>query len=605
VPGTHRLILVRGGADDNSTGVNPNPGRERVAAPRRIFVVDADAATAPQLYAAGKYPKPSPDGKAIAFVTGDGLVVAPVSDGSKPAVVVDKPVDSDYAWSPDAKRIAFTDDRGTYAFVGIAGVAPGSGPVTYARAEFANDSRPVWSPDGTRIAFLRLPALGDPLVDVAIANGPWSVQIADAQTGATHTLFRVAKRGPGFSFFWTDAFPSGPIWWLASNTIVFPAETDGYLHLYAADPDGRTAPRLLTPGRFEIETAVPTADNRALLVQSNQDDLVARHLWRLDPLRGNSVRLTSGPRNQWSPVALAGNAYAYVDAGYDEPPAMVVHDSADRALAASAITAPARAAFVRPRVVTFRSADGLTIHGELFAPRGAPARHPALIFVHGGPVRQMLPGFHYFEAYTQLYEFNQYFANHGFTVLSIDYRSGIMYGAAFRDAAHIGPAGAAEYQDVLAGAAFLKRQPGVDPHELGIYGLSYGGYLTALALARNSDLFAAGADFAGVHDWAGILGGPALSGVATPQELRTAWEASPLSSVAQWRSPVFLSQGDDDRNVKFDQGLRLADALRKRGVEVDELVIPDETHAYTRYADLLASYEAAAQFLIAHLHGTP
>src|SRR5204863_2435870 len=140
------------------------------------------------------------------------------------------------------------------------------------------------------------------------------------------------------------------------------------------------------------------------------------------------------------------------------------------------------AQLVEPQLVTFHSDDGLEIHGQLFVPRNrAPStRSPALIFVHGGPPRQMLPGFHYMYYYHNAYAENQYLASLGYVVLSVNYRLGIMYGRAFREAPHCGPKGAAEYQDIVAAGHYLQKLPMVDPHRMGLWGGSYGGLLTAM-----------------------------------------------------------------------------------------------------------------------------
>jgi dipeptidyl aminopeptidase/acylaminoacyl peptidase len=208
------------------------------------------------------------------------------------------------------------------------------------------------------------------------------------------------------------------------------------------------------------------------------------------------------------------------------------------------------------------------------------------------------------EAYTNLYESNQYYANHGFVVLSINYRSGIMYGHDFRMAKRVGPLGGSEYQDVLAGAHYLQSRADVDPTRLGIYGLSYGGYLAALALARNSNIFRAGVDYAGVHNWATIIDldmGRTVGAVGTAEQRKVAYDASPIASLDTWKSPVFVSQGDDDRNVEFSQGVDLVTRLRDRGVEVQTMVFPNETHENQVWAHMVALYDAAAAFLIAKL----
>ena len=140
---------------------------------------------------------------------------------------------------------------------------------------------------------------------------------------------------------------------------------------------------------------------------------------------------------------------------------------------------------VEPRQVIFQAPDGLEIHGQLFIPKGAKAGdgRPAAIFMHGGPIRQMMLGFHMRGYYHNCYSMNQYLASKGYVVLSVNFRSGIGYGRAFRTAPHQGPRGASEYQDIVAGARYLQKRPEVDPERIGLWGGSYGGYLTALGLA--------------------------------------------------------------------------------------------------------------------------
>src|SRR5207344_3291105 len=155
------------------------------------------------------------------------------------------------------------------------------------------------------------------------------------------------------------------------------------------------------------------------------------------------------------------------------------------------------AQLVTPKKVVFKAPDGLEIHGQLFdntsntsLARGG--KKPAIIYVHGGPPRQMLLGWNYSDYYTNAYASNQYLASRGFVVLSVNYRLGIGYGRDFQRATKAGAQGASEYLDVQAGARYLRSLPNIDAARVGIYGGSYGGFLTAMALARNSDLFAAG-----------------------------------------------------------------------------------------------------------------
>src|SRR5260370_21452129 len=138
--------------------------------------------------------------------------------------------------------------------------------------------------------------------------------------------------------------------------------------------------------------------------------------------------------------------------------------------------------------------------------------------------------------------------------------------------------GAREFSAVQGAGVYFRTRADVDPRRIGLWGGSYGGYLTALGLARASDMFAAGVDIHGVHDWNTEI--PNFLSSYKPSErpdaARLAWESSPLSSVSAWRSPVLLIQGDDDRNVPFSETVDLAEALRKQGVSFEQLVFPDQ-----------------------------
>lgn len=257
--------------------------------------------------------------------------------------------------------------------------------------------------------------------------------------------------------------------------------------------------------------------------------------------------------------------------------------------------------------MSFRARDGLTIQGTLFAASGGAARKPAVIFVHGGPSRQMMLTWHYFDYYDYGYGTNQYLASRGFVVLSVNYRLGIGYGYDFQHPKDAGPLGASEYQDVLAAAHYLQHDSQVDPKRIGIYGGSYGGYLTAMALAKNSNIFKVGVDTHGVHDmstWAGSF----MTNQKRYQQpnlkafMHEAWVSSPDAYVSTWKSPVLLVQGDDDRNVQFHQMVDLVQRLRLAHVPYEETVIPNEIHGFLRWHSWLEDDREGAAFLTRYLH---
>jgi len=249
---------------------------------------------------------------------------------------------------------------------------------------------------------------------------------------------------------------------------------------------------------------------------------------------------------------------------------------------------------VVPQPVIFEAADGLKIHGQLFRP---PDRfqgpRPAVMFFHGGPIRQTLLGWHYRGYYHRFYGGNQYLASRGYVVLSVNYRLGIGYGREFRDVPDGGPRGGSEYQDLLAAARYLRSLPEVDARRMGLWGGSYGGLLTALGLARNSDLFAAGVDFHGVHDWNRWQAWAAQE--ANDQDL-VAWKSSPIADLDTWRSPVLFIHADDDRNVPFSETVWLVRELAKRGVEHEVLVFPEDVHGFLLHRNWITAFERSVEF---------
>ena len=600
--GNDAVVYMRGGVQDNAGADNINPLSLLPPPVRGVYVTGIHGG-ASLLLGEGSQVALSSRGNAVAWVTSAGelnvATFAKTAGGftaSKPKKLEIRGQAQNPVWSPDGTQIAFTNARNDHSYIVI--YTPAAERYVYATPDFAYDDYAAWSPDGAHVAFVRAPgAREDESGYLHPPQDPWSVWVADATSGNARRVWQ-ARRGMGVTFY-ASASPA-QLWWMANDRIAFSWEGDGWRHLYAVPSAGGAAVNL-TPGAFEVETVAESLDRASLLYATNQGDIDRRHIWQVGA-DARSHPLTSGTGDQWSPTPTAGGGFAYVDSSYNRPPVVTIAGTPATTLVAEPTPAqfPA-AALVRPQLVTFRAPDGLLIHAQLFVPAG-PGRHPAMVYDHGGPERQMLPGFHYMEAYTNLYESNQYLANHGFVVLSINYRSGIMYGHDFRMAPRTGFFGAAEYQDVLAGARWLQQRADVDANRLGIYGLSYGGYLTAMALAHNSDVFKAGSDYAGVHNWATMLDWYANGRtVGTPAQRRLAVASSPVGALATWRSPVFLAQGDDDRNVAFSQGVDMATRLRDRGVHVETMVFPNETHENQVWAHMVQLYQASTDFLIRQL----
>ena len=319
--------------------------------------------------------------------------------------------------------------------------------------------------------------------------------------------------------------------------------------------------------------------------------------------------MTTGTGLEWSPAVADDGSLAFLasDARTPAHAEVMAGDAARRFLTASIPANFPSKLLVEPQQVIFSASDGVRIHGQLFLPRDLKAgeRRPALLFFHGGSRRQMLLGWHYMDYYHNAYAMNQYLASQGYVVLSVNYRSGIGYGLSFREAIDYGAHGASEYHDVTGAGLYLRSRPDVDPDRIGLWGGSYGGYLTALGLARSSDLFKAGVDFHGVHDWNVVIRNFAqgYDPEARQDVARLAFQSSPMASISTWRSPVLLIHGDDDRNVPFSETVDLVEALRRQGVAFEELVFPDEVHDFLLHRDWVRAYQAEADFFHRMLGG--
>jgi dipeptidyl aminopeptidase/acylaminoacyl peptidase len=395
--------------------------------------------------------------------------------------------------------------------------------------------------------------------------------------------------------------------WAGNDHVIFPLSPpdDEWDRYYTIDVANSAAgPVMLTTTNGLIEDATSAAlsrDGKTLFYCTNANDIEKRHIWAVPTAGGAPRQVSTDDGIETSPQPLAsGKQLAVLYFGASQPASVglvATTGGSTRAVFPTLAADFPKAAHVTPQIVVVRSPDSLEIHNQLFLPKDLKPgeRRPAMIFVHGGPVRQMLPGYHYMQFYHWAYAYNQWLANQGYVVLSVNYRSGVGYGRAFRNAANTNARGNSEYQDVLAAGKYLQSRPDVDPTRIGIWGLSYGGLLTSQALARNSDLFVAGADLAGVHLYGNSLDTTNIS-----------YKSSAISAIDTWKSPVFLVQGDDDRNVDFAQMVGLVQLLRAHNVYYELTVIPDDTHESLIHARWVDTFNKMGDFFHRFVweHGT-
>jgi dipeptidyl aminopeptidase/acylaminoacyl peptidase len=340
-----------------------------------------------------------------------------------------------------------------------------------------------------------------------------------------------------------------------------------------------------------------------------EEDIDRRHVGMVPISGGEMELLTKGMGIEAIPVVLSDNNHiAYLSSTAQRPLLPTISNKSSgevRLMGQNLIPLEfPEKSLVEPKQILFKTPDGFTVHGQLFEKEGGPTKKPAVLFVHGGPQRQMLLGWHYGDYYSNTYAVNQQLAEMGFVVLAVNFRLGIGYGYEFHKPPRTYWQGAEEYIDVKAAGEFLAGLPQVDAKRIGIYGGSYGGYLTALALGKDSGLFAVGVDIHGVHELSSRLQMPEGYEKAPDYEkaLRTAWFSSPLAYLDTWTSPVLFIHGDDDRNVQVSHTTDLIRRFEERKMPYEYLIIPDDSHHWMKYSNLVKVNKATVEFLKKHLN---
>jgi dipeptidyl aminopeptidase/acylaminoacyl peptidase len=565
--------------------------------PSEVWVV-ATAGGVPHKVGAGYSPSFSPDGSRLLFVDEKRiLTVAASGDGDAQPLLIDRGTVDSLTWAPDGKRLAFVSHRGSHSLIGVYDFVDQT--IVWLSPSLDYDSSPAFSPDGARIAFIHV--LAEKTIDNTSRRSgrPWSIWTADVKTGQGRRVW-IADAGPGSVFRPTisvnnDTPSVTNLFWTNLDDLVFPWEKSGWQHLYAVPARGGAA-RALTAGKFEVTHVAFSQDRKRLAYSSNQDDSDRMHIWTVDAEYGSAVPAApqSHAIEDFPQIGADGALFALQSDGNQPVHPVALSAGQWRRLAPEAIPSSFPSSdLVMPQAVTFTARDGQETYAQLFLPRETSSQpHPAILFFHGGPQRQMFLGFNTHRSYSWIYAFNQYLVAEGYIVLSVNYRGGTGYGLDYREADNLGVGGCSELNDLLGAITYLRGRQDVDSHRLGIWGPSYGGFLTALGLAHASDALAAGVDYSGIHNFSTLmssLGKPIEEGDAN----RRAVESSPIATINQWHSPVLVVQADDDRVVPSQQATELIEGLRSHNIDHDVIVIPNEIHDLAHYSSWMMLFNAA------------
>jgi dipeptidyl aminopeptidase/acylaminoacyl peptidase len=470
-----------------------------------------------------------------------------------------------------------------------------SDPIAIPKPPFGDEPRPAGKPDPAPKRDVRWgsPSLSpDGRMAVtsvrAVDNTErWLVKI-DPATGKTTVLDHIKDEA------WVRDGGQG---WLPDNKRYwFLAEHDGWMHLYTVDTSGSgPARKQLTTGKFEIDAVELSADGSTFYIQSTEVHPGERHLYALSVDGGARTKLTSQSGSHQGAIAPDNTTFGLVSSFSNRPPEVFVMPNRAGATATKITTSAAPEwlahQWVEPQLITYKSRDGKDVYARLFTPEMVGAKRdpkaPAVVFVHGAGYLQN--AHKYWSTYYREYMFHHLLASRGYVVLDPDYRASAGYGRDWRTAIYRWMGGH-DLNDVVDGAAYLVKSQKVNAGRIGVYGGSYGGFITLMALFTSPDTFAAGAALRPVTDWAHYNHGYTSNILNEPQGDAEAYrKSSPIYFAEGLKSPLLIAHGMVDVNVHMQDSIRLAQRLIELRKENWELALyPVEDHGFveaTSWAD--------------------
>jgi len=431
-----------------------------------------------------------------------------------------------------------------------------------------------WSEDGKNAV----------LMGRAADNKDRWVLLLDPVTGKTKVLATVHDDA------WVDGPGAFTLGWLPDNShVYFETERDGWAHLYSISIDGGE-PKQLTSGPFEVSDVRLSKDRTKFFFTSSEGSVFQRHLFSMPIDGGQRTQITGLPGQNQVDISPDETMLADVRSYSNKPPELYLFenkpmDEKASATLKSVTTSPIPEFFTKdwidPRLVSFKARDGATVWGRLYVPSNYKGGGPAVLFVHGAGYLQNVH--RWWSSYYREFMFNHLLMEKGFVVLDIDYRGSAGYGRDWRTGIyrHMGGKDLTDHVDAVN---YLVKEFGIDSKRVGLYGGSYGGFITLMAMFTEPDVFAAGAALRPVTDWAHYNHGYTGNILNLPQNDVEAYKrSSPIYFANGLKGALLICHGMVDVNVNFQDTVRLVEKLielRKTNWEVAPY--PVEDHGFER-----------------------
>ncbi len=572
---------------------------------------------------------PSPDLSRVAYVrsgeTGAEIFVRPLGGERESRVVGELAGVFGLSFSPDGAQLAFTSARTirhdeTPAYSGakiIYTITERTPAQAYVVKVAGGPAVPIGPPGG--FLGLRWSDSNHLVFDRTSADFKRrTIYQADARNGEVAVLHEDTDEK-----FWSPTGDAGATGQVSPDGkfLLFVSDRDGWDHIYLKPMSGGPAVQI-TKGRVEAWRPQWSKDSsRIVFDASDPTHPGVRHLGIInvngDPARATVVMITSGRGTNIAPVfSPEGERVLYQHTDPQNSADLYVMEARPGAspvrLSDSLPDSVDRTALVAPEAVNYQGPDGQIVPAYLFVPKGLDRtkKHPAIVWIHGDGVNQNYDGWHVQRNYAVYYSFHQYLLQRGYVVIAPDYRGSIGYGRAWRQGVHM-DVGGNDYRDAALAGQYLKTLPYVDADRLGVWGLSYGGFFTLLALTDQPKLFRCGVDVAGVADYVMYYNDPyrgawTASRIGTPEQSPAVYaQASPLSRVDRLERPLLILHGTADVNVPYLHSVRLIDELLKKGKGdlVSFMTYPGEFHYFTREHVLKDAWSRVERFFAANLKG--